>query len=118
MATPDRPRSRFSGTSTPGSGGSARSAGSGYGGRVAGGVRGGYGGRMQLQPTRSPPGGIVRAADEDAFEASPRDGVHGRRRLSRDPNSPQEKAGHRSQNVRWMREWQPVDPRLASVFLS
>ena len=115
MATPDRP-SRFSAgrTGTPGSG---SSAGSGYGGRVAAG-RSGYGGRISLQPTCSPPGGIVRAADDDNYDSSPRDGVHGRRRLSRDPNSPQEKAGRRSQNVRWMREWQPVDPRMASVFLS
>ena len=56
--------------------------------------------------------------------ASPRSPMHQRRRLSRDsqrrdPHSPQErKEQQRAANVRWMREWQPVDPRMATVFLT
>eukprot|EP01043_Picozoa_sp_COSAG02_P095638 COSAG02_NODE_31982_length_524_cov_0.788235_1_plen_105_part_10 len=105
MTTPDRVyRSSRYHHGTPGSAGSADTAGSGYGGRV--GSR-----RYILQHAHSPPGGLVRSADDD--EPSPRSGVHGRRRLSRDPHSPQEKASQRASNVRWMREWQPVDPRMA-----
>ena len=62
--------------------------------------------------------------EEEAAMASPRSPMHQRRRLSRDsqrrdPHSPQErKEQQRAANVRWMREWQPVDPRMATVFLT
>ena len=83
MATPDRRQSRFHPGGTPGSVGSG---GSGYGGRIALGRSVGMQYRLQ---GASPPGGLVHSADPDDDD---RAGVHGRRRLSRDPHSPQEKA--------------------------